>query len=353
MSVKYHPVGWNRSKILYDAVLLAGIALYLAAFVLLAPATRQVATRLDEQSLGIKALGSCAFVLMTLVLAIGPLARLNPRFLPLLYNRRHFGVITCTISLAHFYAVLDWYFAFSKIDPWVALLAMDIDYATWQGFPFIVPGIAALIIMLVLAATSHDFWLNFLTPPVWKAIHMSLYAGYGLVATHVALGALQDAGNPGLAAFLAISAVCLVGLHIAAAWRERANDPGRANSSMAPPWIEVPDAQQLADGRGLIVPISATQSAAIFRDGDSLSAISNLCAHQNGPLNEGRVRNGCVICPWHGYEYRLRDGRAPAPYTERLCTYSLKLEAGRLYLDPRPHPPGTAVEPVILPGARA
>jgi len=42
-------------------------------------------------------------------------------------------------------------------------------------------GIAALLVLFVMAATSHDFWLSFLTPPVWKALHMSLYAAYGLV----------------------------------------------------------------------------------------------------------------------------------------------------------------------------
>ena len=41
-----------------------------------------------------RAFGSCAFLMLTLILCIGPLARLDARFLPLLYNRRHFGVLT-------------------------------------------------------------------------------------------------------------------------------------------------------------------------------------------------------------------------------------------------------------------
>ena len=42
-----------------------------------------------------------------------------------------------------------------------------------------------------MAATSHDFWLNFLTPPVWKGLHMALYGAYGLAVMHVALGIMQ------------------------------------------------------------------------------------------------------------------------------------------------------------------
>ena len=46
--------------------------------------------------------------------------------------------------------------------------------------------------MFLLAATSHDFWLAFLTPRVWKALHMALYLAYGVLVMHVALGVMQE-----------------------------------------------------------------------------------------------------------------------------------------------------------------
>jgi sulfoxide reductase heme-binding subunit YedZ len=48
-----------------------------------------------------------------------------------------------------------------------------------------------------------------------------------------------------------------------------------------------------------------------------------------------------VTCPWHGFQYRLEDGRAPAPFTEKLATYRVRLRAGAVEVDPRPLPPGT------------
>ena len=51
--------------------------------------------------LAIRALGACAIVLLHVILCIGPLARLNPRFLLILYNRRHLGVMTFFVALAH------------------------------------------------------------------------------------------------------------------------------------------------------------------------------------------------------------------------------------------------------------
>lgn len=351
MSVAYHPVGWTRSKIVYDAVLLAGVAIYLLCFLRFAPRVRAPGTLLDDQSLAIKAYGSCAFILLSLVLMIGPLARLDTRFLPLLYNRRHFGVITCTIAAAHLLAVLNWYFAFSPLDPWVALFSTDASYGDLRGFPFIPFGFLAFAILLLLAATSHDFWLNFLSPPVWKAIHMAVYGAYGLVVAHVAFGALQDARDTGLPLLVGASAAALVGLHLAAAWRERARIRQAASGTDDPAWVVVGPVAELVEGRGLVISLSDGKSVAIFRDGRGIAAISNLCAHQNGPLGEGRIRNGCVVCPWHGYEYRLRDGCAPAPFTERVATYRLKLDGATLLLDPRPNPLGTPVEPVEIPEA--
>ncbi len=48
---------------------------------------------------------------------------------------------------------------------------------------------------LILAATSHDFWLKYLTAPVWKRIHFLIYPAYVSVVAHVSLGILQDQLN--------------------------------------------------------------------------------------------------------------------------------------------------------------
>src|SRR5262249_47368352 len=65
-------------------------------------------------------------------------------------------------------------------------------------------------------------------------------------------------------------------------------------------------------------------------------------AHQNGPIGEGRIIDGCVACPWHGYQYRLEDGCAPPPFTEKLVTYRVRIARGMVEVDPRPLAPGTS-----------
>jgi hypothetical protein len=82
--VKYIPVQWNRSKWVYDAVMLAGIGLFLWLFLYAAPELLAHERPVNPAIHNARAFGACAFVMLSVILCIGPLARLDPRFLPLL-----------------------------------------------------------------------------------------------------------------------------------------------------------------------------------------------------------------------------------------------------------------------------
>ena len=47
----------------------------------------------------------------------------------------------------------------------------------------------------------------------------------------------------------------------------------------------------------------------LVRQGENLYALAETCAHMGGPLSEGKLEDGCVICPWHGSRFALDDGR--------------------------------------------
>ena len=159
MSVTYRAVGWNASKRLYDTVAVIGVVGYLTLFLVLHAWWQPAAT---IETLLIRALGSAAFLLLHIILAIGPLARLDARFLPLLYNRRHLGVLMFTLAAAHGVFAIVQFHAFGTQHPLVSVLTGD-DGAPFQAF-----GLAALGVLTLMAATSHDFWLHQLSAPVWK-----------------------------------------------------------------------------------------------------------------------------------------------------------------------------------------
>jgi hypothetical protein len=332
MSVSYRPISWTRSKIVYDIILVAAVAAFLLGFNYMAGRAGLASTPTDQGSLPIRAFGLCALLLLNVVLALGPLARLDSRFLPLLYNRRHFGIVTFAVASAHVFATFDWYFAFSPVDPWVALFVTDMAFGQPRNFPFVPFGLAAFVILAILAATSHDVWLKFLGPGLWKSLHMGVYAAYALVVAHVAFGALQSAQGAALPGLVVAGALALIALHLAAAWRDRLRAIEGARLTPADGWLRVGLVQEIPDSRALVVRSEAGDESAVFNDGGSFSAIGHRCAHQNGPLGEGRIIDGRVICPWHGYEYDLRDGCAPAPFTERVPTYPLRVENGVIFV---------------------
>jgi nitrite reductase/ring-hydroxylating ferredoxin subunit/DMSO/TMAO reductase YedYZ heme-binding membrane subunit len=350
MSHGFKLVQWNRYKIGYDLVLAALAGAYIAGFIQLGPMLWPADRAVDPEIHEMRAFGSCAFLMLTLILCIGPLARLDSRFLPLLYNRRHFGVMTCGVALTHAYFVIDWYHYHGKIGPLLSLLVSNPRYLSFAAFPFEFLGILALLILVVMAATSHDLWLAVLKPPVWKAIHMLVYFAYALLVMHVMLGAAQSEKSPILPALVLVCFVVVASLHLLAGWRERLIDDGErsATDGRDADWLDVGPPESVPDGAAVIVAPRGRERIAIFRNVDRLSALSNVCEHQNGPLGEGRIVDGCITCPWHGFQYRPEDGCSPPPFTEKVSTFRLRLAAGRVQVDPRPLPPGTFVEPLTV-----
>jgi nitrite reductase/ring-hydroxylating ferredoxin subunit/DMSO/TMAO reductase YedYZ heme-binding membrane subunit len=339
MSVGFQAVQWNRTKLIYDAIVLACVVLYVGAYITVVSWSSPPKDPAGALSLRVDAFGSCAFVMLSVVLSIGPLTRLNRRFLPLLYNRRHLGVLTFCVAALHAWFMIEWYLVQNALPNLGNELTTWGDYGKFIGFPFKVLGMAALLVLFLLAATSHDYWLVFLTPRIWKGLHMALYVAYGLVVMHVALGAMQDAHSVYIPIVLIAGFGTVTVLHVLAGRRERGTDQGIAAGGDG--WLPVGAPLSIPDKGARIVASRGGERIAVFRDGEEIGAISNVCAHQGGPIGEGCIIDGLVTCPWHGFQYRLADGCAPPPYTEKLATYRVRINRGTVEVDPRPLPPGT------------
>lgn len=343
MGMNYQAVLWNRQKKKYDITLISGVVLYLAIFIVGGAILHPNAT---AETLLIRGLGTAAVLLLHIILSIGPLARLNRRFLPLLYNRRHLGVTMFILALAHGVFSIIQFHVLGDANPLVSVLTANSDYTSLSRFPFQPLGFFALLILFLMAATSHDFWLANLTPPVWKALHMLVYVAYGLIVMHVALGVLQAETNPVLTLVLAAGMTWIISIHLIAGKKEKSLDI-QAYEAAQDGFVDVCNVSDIPEGRGHIALLSG-ERVAIFNYDGKISAISNVCQHQNGPLGEGKIIDGMVTCPWHGFQYCPEDGASPAPFTEKVPTFNVKVLNGRVWVDPKPNLPGTRVEPAKI-----
>lgn len=344
MSHGYVPVQWNRRKKVYDVSLWLGILIFLGLFMGVSMALHTGEEALSPMTLLIRALATLAFFLLTLILCTGPLARLQPLFLPLLYNRRHMGVSMFIVALAHGILAIMWYHSFGVQNPVVSVFTSPGSLSTASDVVFQPFGFVALLILFVMASTSHDYWNANLGAPLWKALHMCVYLAYGLLIVHVALGAMQDDTSGLIPAMVGLSVGLVGGLHLFAAFQSRYADKELLSTEG---WIDVGSWREIENNRAITVSVGGGERVAIFRyDNSKLAAVSNVCKHQNGPLAEGKVIDGCITCPWHGFQYSPENGRAPAPFEERIATYKLKLEGENIMLDPEALPEGTE-RPVI------
>jgi nitrite reductase/ring-hydroxylating ferredoxin subunit len=86
-------------------------------------------------------------------------------------------------------------------------------------------------------------------------------------------------------------------------------------------WIALEPAEldadgQVPEGRPIKAKLGINQLV-LVRQGETILALHDVCAHAGGPLNEGKLRDGEIECPWHFSRYRLSDGlvtRGPSVY---------------------------------------
>lgn len=365
MGLEYQAVQWTRQKRIYDTVLGIAVVAFLGLFI---GVTKALHPSVTDEILLMRATAVAAFLLLHVILCLGPLCRLNPRLLPLLYNRRHAGVTMALLALAHAVLAIVTYHGGGNLNPVVSIFVSERFNGALASLPFQPFGFFALLILLLMAATSHDFWLANLTAPVWKTLHMLVYVAYASLIVHVSFGVLQAETSPLSTIATAVGLVTVLGLHVASALKEsstdrevmRLNRGAEAHSS--PSEIRNPRAEmetggfvdacavaEIPDNRARIVCLSG-ERVAIFKYDGRISAVSNVCQHQNGPLGEGKILDGCITCPWHGYQYRPDSGASPPPFVEKVPTFNVRVRGGRVWVDPRPNPPGQRAEPASVEG---
>jgi nitrite reductase (NADH) small subunit len=62
------------------------------------------------------------------------------------------------------------------------------------------------------------------------------------------------------------------------------------------------------------------------------SAMDNVCLHRGGPLGQGVVEKGKVVCPWHGWAWDAKTGEAAHNRAVKVAVYPMKIENGEVWV---------------------
>jgi nitrite reductase/ring-hydroxylating ferredoxin subunit/uncharacterized membrane protein len=77
--------------------------------------------------------------------------------------------------------------------------------------------------------------------------------------------------------------------------------------------------------------MAGTTPVMLVRRGGTIHALAAICTHAGGPLDEGELADDTIICPWHGSQFSLEDGRVKGgPATMNEPAFETRVRNGKI-----------------------
>lgn len=97
-------------------------------------------------------------------------------------------------------------------------------------------------------------------------------------------------------------------------------------------WHRVAELTELSEETGREFVVNG-RIVAVFKTGETVSAMDGICPHAGGPLGEGSVRDGIVTCPWHGWQFHVATGQHCLSQQIRQACFPVKVEDGTVFVE--------------------
>lgn len=95
--------------------------------------------------------------------------------------------------------------------------------------------------------------------------------------------------------------------------------------------VFVARAEEIPAGQRKIVEVGGL-SIGVFNHNGAWVALHNSCLHRGGPVCAGALEADTLTCPWHGYQYDVRDGRLLLDPSAQLTRYPVEIREGGVYV---------------------
>lgn len=91
------------------------------------------------------------------------------------------------------------------------------------------------------------------------------------------------------------------------------------------PFVAVAKAADIPVGKAAYVEAAGLALAVFNLGGGRFRALAPACPHEDGPLSEGWLEGGSVVCPWHGYDFDLATGRCNVDSSLAVGVYATRV----------------------------
>jgi nitrite reductase/ring-hydroxylating ferredoxin subunit/uncharacterized membrane protein len=103
-----------------------------------------------------------------------------------------------------------------------------------------------------------------------------------------------------------------------------------AHTSGPDDFVSVLPMQDLRENQPIRVEAEGVPVLLVLRN-EEVYAIGAVCSHYGGPLEQGKLVNGRIECPWHYSQFALKDGRAmKGPTTSPVPQYETRISRGQI-----------------------
>ncbi|BBD66467.1 Rieske [2Fe-2S] domain-containing protein [Nostoc commune NIES-4072] len=103
------------------------------------------------------------------------------------------------------------------------------------------------------------------------------------------------------------------------------------SSKITSTWIKVATIDQVPEFSVLAVQLAGT-SLILHRQGITVKSYRNACTHLGSPLEKGKVENGIITCPAHGFQYKLETGKCLTVPDVSLQSYPVKVKDDKVFV---------------------
>jgi nitrite reductase/ring-hydroxylating ferredoxin subunit len=98
-------------------------------------------------------------------------------------------------------------------------------------------------------------------------------------------------------------------------------------------FVAVGRAEDIPPGHGAYVERDGVALAIFNAGGGRFYATGPICPHEDGPLTEGWVEAGAIVCPWHGFDFDLTTGRCGVDPGLSIPVYPVRVSDGVVEVD--------------------
>jgi nitrite reductase/ring-hydroxylating ferredoxin subunit len=96
--------------------------------------------------------------------------------------------------------------------------------------------------------------------------------------------------------------------------------------------IRIASLDELPEGRLLQRQAGGTP-VVVCNDKGKIHAFFGLCPHRNGPLGQGNLVDGCIVCPWHAWEFSVEKGELDYNPEIKLQRYGVEIQGDDVLVD--------------------